>query len=226
MKYYLYISDAKVDMLFPQVPHDIKSKVAHEYKFDVKLFSASRKTETESEENRIARLEAVVDFIRDYGKLGTADHPDDFIADSLAMRWGPYSNEAAREIVLFEGNTADTVVVLGGSSRHVVGNAGQSLATSSSSTPALIRYLTERAASDEMSGSGASGDEMIRAAILAARTTQRPYEPLQNVEFVAKRLLYWKGENLPNPVSRDGKFVNSRKFNALLASPLYVAMTD
>ena len=89
MKYYLYISDAKVDMLFPQVPHEIKSKVASEYKFDIKLFSASRKTETEGEDNRIARLESVVDFIQQYGKLGTVDHPDDFIADTLSMRWGP-----------------------------------------------------------------------------------------------------------------------------------------
>jgi hypothetical protein len=226
MKYYLYISDAKVDMLFPQVPHEIKSKVAHEYKFDVKLFSASRKTETESEENRIARLEAVVSFIQEYGKLGTVDHPDDFIADSLAMRWGPYRDDAAKEVVTFEGNTADTVVVLGGSSHHVVGNAGQSVATSSSSTPALVRYLVERVSSEGMVGSDESGDEMIRAAILAVRTSQRPYEPLQNVEFMAKRLLYWRGEDLPNAVSRDGKFVNSRKFNALLASPLYVAMTD
>lgn len=62
MKYYIYISDAKVDMLFPQVPHDIKKKVATEWKMDLKLLSAARKVETESEDNRIARLETVVDF--------------------------------------------------------------------------------------------------------------------------------------------------------------------
>src|SRR5260370_38180925 len=31
-KYYIYISDAKIDMLLPQVPHDLKKKVATEFK--------------------------------------------------------------------------------------------------------------------------------------------------------------------------------------------------
>ena len=39
MKYYIYISDTKVDMLFPQVPHDIKRKVATQFGIDIKLFS-------------------------------------------------------------------------------------------------------------------------------------------------------------------------------------------
>ena len=71
MKYYLYISDAKIDMLFPQVPHQIKKKTASEFKLDLKLFSASRKSETETEVSNIARLEAVVEFIRGFGNLGT-----------------------------------------------------------------------------------------------------------------------------------------------------------
>ncbi len=31
-KYYIYISDAKMDMLLPQVPHGLKKKVATEFK--------------------------------------------------------------------------------------------------------------------------------------------------------------------------------------------------
>jgi hypothetical protein len=88
MKYYIYISDAKVDMLFPQVPHDIKKKVATEWKMDLKLLSASRRTETESDDNRVARLETVIDFIREYGNLGSVDAPDEYIQDTLLMRWG------------------------------------------------------------------------------------------------------------------------------------------
>ncbi len=87
MKYYIYISDTKVDMLFPQVPHDIKKTVATKFGLDIKLFSASRKTETESEENRITRLEAVLEFIREYGNLGSTDDPDDYFEDVLPMRF-------------------------------------------------------------------------------------------------------------------------------------------
>ena len=37
MKYYIYISDAKVNMLLAQIPHNIKKKVATEFKIDLKV---------------------------------------------------------------------------------------------------------------------------------------------------------------------------------------------
>lgn len=107
MKYYVYISDAKVDMLFPQVPHEIKKKVALEFKMDLKLLSESRKTETESDDNRIARLETVVDFIREFGNVGTVDEPNEYIEGILPMRWGPYMNNNGIDspVVYFGGET-------------------------------------------------------------------------------------------------------------------------
>jgi len=56
MKYYLYIPDAKIDMLDPQVPHPAKEKFARQFGFDLKFLSASRRTETEVEDNRVNRL--------------------------------------------------------------------------------------------------------------------------------------------------------------------------
>jgi len=43
MKFYLYVSDAKVDMLFSQVPHELKKKVATEWKIDLKLLDLLRR---------------------------------------------------------------------------------------------------------------------------------------------------------------------------------------
>jgi len=81
MKYYLYISDAKVDMLLPQVPHKARKKTSAELGFDLKILNAKYKTEAETDSDRITRLEAVVDFIHEYGNIGTLDEPDDFIED-------------------------------------------------------------------------------------------------------------------------------------------------
>src|SRR5260370_39193076 len=86
MKYYTYISDAKVDMLFPQVPHDIKKKVATEFGIDLKFLSAKRKAEAEPEENRITRLEVVAEFIRKSGNVGTVDEPKEYVSDTLQLR--------------------------------------------------------------------------------------------------------------------------------------------
>jgi hypothetical protein len=47
MKYYIYISDAKVDIVLPQVPHATGKKVATEFGIDLKVLKATRTTEEE-----------------------------------------------------------------------------------------------------------------------------------------------------------------------------------
>jgi hypothetical protein len=243
MKYYIYISDAKVDMLYPQVPHEIKKKVALEFKMDLKVLSASRKTETESEDNRIARLETVVNFIREYGNLGTVDEPDEYVADILEMRWGPYgggmtgSNDPA-PVVYFGGETSYTVVGMGGSVRHLIGNSGASFPHSHSATPCLVEYLHKVLESNPTTSKSLSEAEIARVMGQAVFTpleavalaTPQMTGPSQKVEFVAKRLASERGEFgsgqriesfLSSPLSP-----RSGPWQALLATPLYVAMAD
>jgi hypothetical protein len=116
MKYYLYISDAKVDMLLPQVPHETKKKIAIDFGMDIKIFRAGRKSEEETEENRVTRLEAVVTFIREFGNVGTVDDPDEYIDDTQPVWWGPLENMA-----YFSGKTEKTTFALAGSARHLLG---------------------------------------------------------------------------------------------------------
>ena len=59
MRYYIYVSDAKVDMLLPQVTDTEKATIAAEFKVDIKLISASLKSERVTHDNRIYRLAAV-----------------------------------------------------------------------------------------------------------------------------------------------------------------------
>jgi hypothetical protein len=213
MKYYIYISDAKVDMLLPQVPHEAKKKIASELGFDLKLLKASRKTETESDENRISRLETVLSFIREYGNLGTVDKPDDFIEDTQSMAYGPTSWESA-PVVYFTGKTKKTLFGLAGSPHHMVGNGLQSSPTwpSGSGLNFLIHWLYAKAENKEdmyparkaFWGMGFLHDEANRLS-----------SPQQRLEFMAKRLLF----------ESKGEYTEDRK-RILLATPLYVAMTN
>ena len=77
LKYYLYISDAKVDMLLPQVPLDIKKRIATKFNLDLKSLTSS---EVHSPADRIARLEAVVSFVQKVGNIGTVDRPDEYLS--------------------------------------------------------------------------------------------------------------------------------------------------
>jgi len=218
MKYYVYISDAKVDMLLAQIPHDTKQRLATEFRFDLKLLSASRKTETEPEDNRFTRLEAVVTFIREYGNLGTVDEPDDFVEDTLEMRWGPYGEDEEKETLIYFGGVTDrTIVGLGGSMKHVIGSSGATYAHSHSATPTLLRRLKRELKFDEqavrspddLGDTEVSDDWSLRAVELATTEVEGPK---QRLEFIAKRLLFGRGY--------------SKKKKVLLATPLYVAMLD
>ena len=41
MRYYVYVSDSKVDMLYSQMPRGIRDRIAAELKIDLKVISAS-----------------------------------------------------------------------------------------------------------------------------------------------------------------------------------------
>jgi hypothetical protein len=227
LKYYIYISDAKVNMLLPQVPHDTKKRIATKFNLDLKLLGAP---EAETLADRIARLEAVVSFVREFGKVGTVDHPDEYVGDSLAMRWGPYRE--AGTLMYFGGATDSTIVGLGGSDWHVLGNnRGTSNADSGSITPYVLKRLykeldldpaeaalVQQAQAEEVQAQAlanaiqyerSSGIER-KAVVLA---TLRMKGPLQKLEFLSKRLMYVRASQAGDPA-------------VLLATPLYVAMLD
>jgi len=227
MKYYVYISDAKVDMLLPQIPHDVKKKVALEFGFDLKVLTAKIGTQQESEENRISRLETVAKFLQEYGNVGTVDEPDQFIEDKLPMRWGPYDVFGGEKpsVVYFGGETAKTVFGLGGSLHHVIGNVGTSQSYASASVvPFLLSCLSKdlAASGSEAKGnetSGAQADSDEQEALFAVHLATRDLKgPQQRLEFLAKRLLQG-----PSPYpDRDPR----AGMQVVLGTPLYVAMVD
>jgi len=228
MKFYVYISDAKVDMLLPQVPHDVKKKVAMEFGIDLKVLTAKRITEVESEENRISRLETVVKFIQESGNVGTVDKPAQYIEGTLPMRWGPYDTlgNAKPSFAYFGGETDKTVLGLGGSLHHVMGNVGTSDPSypSASVAPFLLSYLGKELAAgpseskgEETSGAQAHSDEEL-AGLAVHLATRGMKGPLQRLEFLAKRLFQ---APIPRP-ERD----SHPEMHVLLATPLYVAMAD
>ena len=92
MKYYLYISSAKLEMLYPQVAPSVKEKKAAEWKIDLKFLSYSKRTEGEPNDTQEARLEAVIEALDEAGQIGSVDEPRDYVRGTHAMRWGIYGD--------------------------------------------------------------------------------------------------------------------------------------
>ncbi|EIE99896.1 DUF7019 family protein [Saccharomonospora glauca] len=206
-RYYVYISDDKVDMLLSQIDPALLRKRTTEVSVTLPLLGAKRGVEAASKADRIARLERVVRYVHDFGDVGSIEEPGQFFGGILPMRWGPFHGTS---LVYFGGESDGIVVGLGGSGKHVLGAsaADDTEGVPRSVTPNLLEGLAAEPEIGDLLGVGtASDDEALRAVALATANLRGP---LQNVEFVAKRLLHGRV---------DGRHV-------VLGSPLYVALAD
>jgi hypothetical protein len=203
LRYYYYISDAKVDMLLPQVDPGFAAKRTTEFGIGLNPFSG--KSKREATPDHVVRLERVIRHIDDFCDVGTIDEPGQYFRGRLAMRV-----HQAPGFIYFAGATEDTVVGLGGSSGHLTAGAKpkDDEGFGASTLPGMVQGLT--AISDDEAPDGA-----LELAYLAHRQMRGDE---QEVEFIAKRLRHG-----PSPYPElDG----GRSVNVLVGSPLFVALAD
>src|SRR5690242_13755019 len=120
IKYYVYISDTKVEMIYSQIPVPLRKKLSVQLQIDLKVVSATLTPSTPAE-TRYSKLDLVNHYLRDSGLVGTADDPGPYMAGEMLMRWGTIREG---RLIYFGGTTAVTVIGLAGSRRHVIGSPG------------------------------------------------------------------------------------------------------
>jgi len=223
MEYYLYISESKVKMLFPQIPKETKGKLGAEISANLGVLKATVKSEKESQpkENPIAQLQAVIDYLKRSEKLGSMDKPESWIEDTLSARVIYLAEN--NQVVFFVGTSpGGTRFALGGSAANLLSHQKAetvqigwsflpdliqslrimvSVSDEKSSPESVERFLSATAASNEFEWM-----DLLKAVQGASSgTTMR-------ITFMAKKLL--SGAH-----TQDGKF-------GVLATPLYVAMAQ
>src|SRR6266496_4413294 len=123
VKYYIYLSDAKLDMLYPQIPKSLLKRIASELNISLKLLGAELTAGikgTQSEETRYSKVRIVSKYIEEHLHLGTVDSPDAYFKGTLPMKWGLlpgdnfYTNASETGVVYFGGFSDQTIVGLGG----------------------------------------------------------------------------------------------------------------
>jgi hypothetical protein len=211
-RYYVYISDAKVDMLLSQIDPGFGRRITTEAGAGLNLFNAKRTVQA-PEPDHIARLVRVLRHLEEEGLVGDVDEPAPFFRGRLPMRWGPLPG-GGESTVYFAGRTAHTILGLGGSGGHVLGPAAPPHAQfAPSSLPALLAGLGAALAGE--AGELPADNEHLGWVHTAGRMLRGP---LQEVEFLARRLLTG-----PSPYPEiDGR----TDLRVLLGSPLYVALAD
>jgi hypothetical protein len=222
-RYYIYVSDAKVDMLLPQLNPSFRRKRTVEWNLNLKMFGAKRGTETTLGDNRISRLEAVVKYLEDHGDLGSVDRPGQFFRGSLPMRWGPAGEwYEDPDLFYFAGSTDETILGLVGSTAHVIGVASdrQGASTGYAIGPLIEALRDDRDVGDFPQDPTAQISPEQGAINAVHYTTTIFPGPEQNLEFIAKRLI--RGKSLL-PDEPDNPRTEK---SVLLGTPLYVAQMD
>lgn len=247
MKYYVYVSDSKVDMLYAQIPERVRDRIAAELKVDLKVVQFALKKNSATE-TRFSKLELVRHYIEQRLSVGTVNEPEEYFKGVHLLRWGPCGSpksgvvyfgglvpladavsraSANAEWIEFVG-VRPTVLGLGGSLGHVIGAPGDSPAPDhgygkASSSPFLLDFLAKELQLPRPDVSKWGEPQAIGESYpgLVFHATDQQKGPLQKMEFLAKRLL----EDRFSPRS-SFRLNRGESYHVLLGSPLYVALAE
>jgi Family of unknown function (DUF7019) len=209
IKYYLYISDTKVDMLSAQIPKNILNKISADLNINLGVFNVTLK-ENQSEQTRFDKVNVVSNYINKHLDVGDIDHPQTYFKARVPTRWGSLFGGSNQNFVYFAGKTDQTIFGLGGSMQHVIGEQKGQPPGANSFTPSILAALKKLDIHSDFGVSSdipSHGDPLQLVASAAGSSELGPEETL---EFLAKKLV--EG-------SLDSKHI-------LLGSPIYVAYAD
>lgn len=201
-RYYIYISQTKVEILVPQIPAQLLRSLEAEIKVNVGILAAGIKKPISDPSPELAAkvgvLSNYLDKQRDW--TGTIADPRRYVKGVAPLQYGVMQDYWA-ELVVFGGVVDGVKLALIGSPASLIGAAADSTANHSLNYY-VLKFLSE--AAEDAQGRGGEG-EYEKAVDGALRAGVLP--PTRNrLEFLAKVLF-----------SND---------SVLVATPIYVALAD
>jgi len=126
MRYYHYISESKVEMLFPQIPPKFLGGLKVELGFDFGLLKGKLAGEDVSPAGLIAKAQAVERYLEKQGEIVEAAEQHVWLRGSFTARMGFLTD--CPGLVLFGGDFQGATLLLAGSESHLLSgsmNAGK-----------------------------------------------------------------------------------------------------
>jgi hypothetical protein len=207
MRYYLYVSQAKLDMLFDQIPRKVLPRLLTEARVDLKVVGVSLQRAA-TELTRYDRLEIVEEYLAGEYDIGWMTESSFWFRGDLGLRISVTRN--GNGPVFMTGQDGDLVVALVGSAHHVIGQEHTSpdLRMGGSWLPALQALLRQ----ESVNPHALDERDTLRETM---EFSKQVTGPATWCEFLARQLM--RG----TVTRRDG-----REQEVVIATPLYVAMSE
>jgi hypothetical protein len=176
VRYYIYLSDAKVSMLYEQMPMRVRDALAADLELKAPFVSASVSARPLPIETRSAQLGVVERWLDDSAQMGGLTDKKLYFRFSMPMEWGylrslpEKDDEGAARVAFFcsksmareldGGSLERQFLALGGSAHHIVGASVQGSINPRSMLPNLATALGDHAyLSEEVEGWVTSKDD-------------------------------------------------------------------
>jgi hypothetical protein len=239
LKYYIYMSDTKVDMLYAQIPQKILDRIAIKLKIDLTPLGIELSKNTPAL-TRYSKLNVVCTFIEDHKTIGTVDDPKEFFRGDMPMRWGPVGQDNV--MVYFGGVTDRTILGLGGSLKHVTGahviestddtsnveRAARDFPSKFPSLPHSIYKSLKEVTSGVENQLKPTVDDSQPLLTQSAYSAPKPEEDLQLIAYTSTHLKgsLQKFEFLAVRWEEGSYYKSRKQSRVLLGSPIYVALAE
>ncbi len=213
LKYYIYVSESKVNMLYSQIPHSIISQIETELKLNLPLVGVSF-ARKQFDDSVYSKLQVVVEYLERNTEIGNIHSPREYFKGSAYMQWA----QIHLGVAFFGGKVNNTNVGLGGSTKNLLGQriGDVNVEIGISHTPWLVSVLLQ---------------EIESRLILPLKNFELSNQLLSEEnkqERVLSAASFWAGNLAKNPVSKF-EFIAKTLVHAdhmgekvLIGTPLYV----
>lgn len=232
MKYYVYISDTKIEMFYSQLANSEGQDSESSLGVDLKVFKAEVKKSRKTPNTKYTKLEAILKELEDSDLIGEVSSNKPYIKGDLEMTWASFGE--LNSPITFWGYLSEEIALgLAGSRHHVLGAQPQGMASSRSDTAAIASWFLQQLG-DVPPKDQSEAMRLFRQYPVSLSdkdvtdyTFCAVYDirgPKNRFEFIAKVL--HRGKFIADPMLSDDNNESEPSYenNVVLATPLYVAM--
>jgi hypothetical protein len=221
MKYYIYVSESKIDMLYSQIVKSDAERREKSVGLDFKFVKGEYKTSRGIPSNNLTKLNAIIDNLAQQQLVGSIHEQKPYIRGCLKLKWSAYEPSLdVRPPITFWGYISHRLALgLAGSPHHLLGKQADGTTDPGSATSVIINWLW-RSFSDpppleDLEDPREREDYIVAYTTFHAAKYSSGHRGLY--EFIAKvlhRSTWTRG------------IAKSKITEIILATPLYVAMVE